>query len=137
MTEIIDNFSLLETWEDRYSYMIDLGRKLAPLTEEERSHDHKVAGCVSQVWLVVDTKKNSHDAPRLFFRGDSDSHLVRGLIAILIALYSGHTAEEIHGENAKTTFGKLHLDEHLTPQRSNGFFSMVERICHEASLLKK
>ena len=130
--EIIDNFALLDEWDDRYRYVIELGRTLAPLPEELRNEANKVQGCASQVWLGTKVQPNGAAGPTLSFVGDSDAHIVRGLIAILFALYSGKTAPEILKTDAVELFNKLGLREHLTPQRSNGFRSMVERIKSDA-----
>src|SRR5690242_2388754 len=130
--EIIDNFSVLEDWDDRYRYVIELGRTLEPLPEELRTETNKVQGCASQVWLATDVKPNGSGGPTLSFVGDSDAHIVRGLIAILFALYSGKHAPEILDTDAAALFERLGLREHLTPQRSNGFRSMVERIKSDA-----
>jgi cysteine desulfuration protein SufE len=129
--EILADFQLLDDWEDRYRYVIELGRKLEPLPDEERSPANKVQGCVSQVWLSTHVDK-SGGVPRLTFVGDSDAHIVRGLIAILFALYSGKTAEEIVRIDAAERLGLLHLKDHLTPQRSNGLMAMVKRIRGDA-----
>ena len=129
--EILDDFAFLDDWEDRYRYVIELGRKLEPLPDEARTPANKVQGCVSQVWLATHIDR-SGSAPRLVFAGDSDAHIVRGLIAILFALYSGKTAEEIAGIDAAKQLGRLHLNEHLTPQRSNGLMAMVKRIRADA-----
>jgi cysteine desulfuration protein SufE len=129
--EIVGDFDLLEDWEDRYRYVIELGRKLQPLPDNERNNTNKVRGCVSQVWLAT-TVNPHHRVPRLSFIGDSDAHIVRGLIAILFALYSGKTADAILDIDANAVLGRLHLREHLTPQRSNGLFAMVERIRESA-----
>src|ERR1700712_483038 len=126
--EIIDNFALLDQWDDRYRYVIELGRTLAPLSDAEHNETNKVRGCASQVWLVTEKKPDGAGGPVLSFIGDSDAHIVRGLIAILFALYSGKSAREIQSTDAVALFEKLGLREHLTPQRSNGFRSMVERI---------
>lgn len=128
--EILDDFELLDDWEDRYRYVIELGRKLAPLPEAERNPKTKVQGCASQVWLSTTVHRG--DDPRLTFVGDSDAHIVRGLIAILFAIYSGKTADEILTVDAVKTLGDLHLKEHLTPQRSNGLMAMVTRIRRDA-----
>jgi cysteine desulfuration protein SufE len=130
--EIIENFSLLDDWDDRYRYVIELGRGLAPLPESVRTDFNKVQGCASQVWLASDVKPNGAGGPTLHFVGDSDAHIVRGLIAILFALYDGKTAREILSSDAVAVFDRLGLREHLTPQRSNGFRSMVERIRSDA-----
>ena len=130
--EIIENFSLLDEWDDRYRYVIELGRTLAPLNERDRSEANKVQGCASQVWLATGVRSNGADGPVLHFTGDSDAHIVRGLIAILFALFSGRHAREILSTDAIAIFERLGLREHLTPQRSNGFRSMVERIRSDA-----
>ena len=130
--DIIENFALLDEWDDRYRYVIELGRTLAPLAEELRTEDNKVQGCASQVWLGTKVQPNGVTGPTLSFVGDSDAHIVRGLIAILFALYSGKHAPEILDTDAVALFERLGLREHLTPQRSNGFRSMVERIKSDA-----
>lgn len=128
--DILADFELLEDWEDRYRYVIELGRKLEPLPDEFRTPETKVQGCVSQVWLSTTIHPNG--VPRLTFVGDSDAHIVRGLIAILFAIYSGKTAKEILDIDAVSILGELHLNEHLTPQRSNGLMAMVTRIRSDA-----
>ena len=130
--EIVDNFSFLDDWDDRYRYVIELGRSLAPLPDEARNDTNKVQGCASQVWLDTKIEPNGKAGPVLTFRGDSDAHIVRGLIAILLALYSGRQARDILETDAIALFERLALREHLTPQRSNGFRSMVERIKADA-----
>jgi cysteine desulfuration protein SufE len=130
--DIIENFALLDEWDDRYRYVIELGRTLDPLPEELRSETNKVQGCASQVWLATEVKPDGAAAPTLSFVGDSDAHIVRGLIAILFALYSGKRAPAILDTDAVALFERLGLREHLTPQRSNGFRSMVERIRSDA-----
>jgi cysteine desulfuration protein SufE len=128
---LIEDFSFLDEWEDRYRYVIELGRELAPLSEAEHSPANKVQGCVSQVWLVTEVD-TADTGPRLVFRGDSDAHIVRGLIAILLRIYSGKTPEEILATEARPILEKLGLNEHLSPQRSNGLYSMVGRIQNDA-----
>jgi len=130
--EIIENFELLDQWDDRYRYVIELGRTLPPLPDEAHSVANKVRGCASQVWLVTHVKPDGAAGPSLAFEGDSDAHIVRGLIAILFALYSGKRAKEILDTDAEALFAKLGLRENLTPQRSNGLRAMVERIRAEA-----
>jgi cysteine desulfuration protein SufE len=130
--EIIANFALLEDWDDRYRYLIELGRLLAPLEEPDRKAANKVQGCASQVWLATRIRPDGTDGPVLFFSGDSDAHIVRGLIAILFAIYSGKKARDILSTDAVAVFEGIGLKEHLTPQRSNGFRSMVERIKSDA-----
>jgi cysteine desulfuration protein SufE len=132
LDEIIENFSLLEEWDDRYRYVIELGRGLSPLSAQERVEANKVQGCASQVWLATKIGSNGQGGPILTFVGDSDAHIVRGLIAILFAMYSGKHADEILSADAIALFDRLGLREHLTPQRSNGFRSMVERIRADA-----
>jgi cysteine desulfuration protein SufE len=130
--EIVENFTLLDEWDDRYRYVIELGRTLAPLAEAAHVEANKVRGCASQVWLVTHVKPNGAAGPVLSFEGDSDAHIVRGLIAILFALYSGKAAKEILDVDALALFDRIGLRENLTPQRSNGLRSMVERIRAEA-----
>ena len=131
--EIIANFELLDDWDDRYRYLIELGRALPPLPEAARNDANKVRGCASQVWLATSIKPNGASGPVLTFAGDSDAHIVRGLIAVLFALFSGKGAKDILATDAIALFEKLGLREHLTPQRSNGFRSMVDRIHRDAS----
>jgi len=130
--EIIENFELLDEWDDRYRYLIELGRALPELPEEARTEDNKVRGCASQVWVRTNVQPNGSDGPILNFIGDSDAHIVRGLIAVLFALYSGKPARHILSTDAQALFEKLGLREHLTPQRSNGFRAMVDRIQSDA-----
>jgi cysteine desulfuration protein SufE len=131
--DILEDFELLDDWEDRYRYVIELGRKLPPLAEDERTQENKVQGCASQVWLATHADGSPTDRPRLVFHGDSDAHIVRGLIAILFSLYSGKPADEILKIDPDEMLTKLHLTEHLTPQRSNGLSAMVRRIRADAS----
>ena len=128
--DIIEAFGLLDDWEDRYRYLIELGRDLPPFPEAARTPANKVEGCASQVWL--NTRIEGDGDPVLSFVGDSDAHLVKGLIAVLLALYSGRPASEIRKTDALATLDQLGLREHLTPQRSNGLCSMVGRIRAEA-----
>ena len=130
--EIVENFALLEEWDDRYRYVIELGRGLPPLRESAHNEANKVRGCASQVWLLTRVKPDGSGGPILTFDGDSDAHIVRGLIAILFALYSGKRAKEILEIDALKLFDGIGLRENLTPQRSNGLRSMVERIRAEA-----
>jgi cysteine desulfuration protein SufE len=131
LDEILDNFSLLEDWEDRYRYIIELGRTLTPLPEAAHTDANKVQGCASQVWLTTAIEPGN-GGPVLRFVGDSDAHIVRGLIAILLTVYSGKSARDILSTDALAIFDQLGLHEHLTPQRSNGLRSMVERIRADA-----
>ena len=123
---IRQDFVFLDDWEDRYRYIIDLGGELDPFPEASRDDAHKVPGCVSQVWLHVE--RGAGDDPRLTFLGDSDAHIVRGLVAIVLALYSGRRASEILAVDPEAALRELGLDEHLTPQRANGLRSMIRRI---------
>jgi cysteine desulfuration protein SufE len=133
LENILADFQLLDDWEDRYRYVIELGRALPLLPEAARTEANKVRGCASQVWLATEVNgATAGAAPRLSFKGDSDAHIVRGLIAILFAIYSGRCADEIVRIDVEVVFRRLELAEHLTPQRSNGFASMVERICTDA-----
>jgi cysteine desulfuration protein SufE len=129
--EINENFALLDEWDDRYRYLIELGRMLPPLPDAARIEANKVQGCASQVWLTTDIERGP-SGPVLSFVGDSDAHIVRGLIAILLAVYSHQPARNILATDALALFDKLGLREHLTPQRSNGLKSMVGRIRDDA-----
>jgi cysteine desulfuration protein SufE len=130
--EIRDNFELLDEWDDRYRYVIELGRTLTPLSEQDRTQDNKVQGCASQVWLSRSVQRNENGEPVLTFVGDSDAYIVRGLIAILLAIYSGQTAKTILDVDAIKMFDELGFREHLSPQRSNGLRSMVQRVRRDA-----
>ena len=130
--EIRENFALLDDWDDRYRYVIELGRMLAPMPAAEHSQQNKVQGCASQVWLSKRIDRKGGDEPVLNYLGDSDAHIVRGLIAILLTLYSGHTPQQILATDAIALFDEFGFREHLTPQRSNGLRSMVERIRSDA-----
>jgi cysteine desulfuration protein SufE len=132
INEIIENFELLDEWDDRYRYVIELGRTLPPLADSAHTEANKVRGCASQVWLVTRVRPDGAGGPVLTFEGDSDAHIVRGLIAILFALYSGKSAREILATDALKVFDRVRLRENLTPQRSNGLRSMVDRIRLEA-----
>ncbi len=131
LNDIIENFSILDDWDDRYRYLIELGRDLAPLDEAAHNDDNKVRGCVSQVW-VESTVTREGDVPHLYLRGDSDAHIVRGLVALVFALYSGQPCQMVVDTDAQQLFESLGLSAHLTPQRSNGVRAMVERIKHDA-----
>jgi cysteine desulfuration protein SufE len=129
--KILENFAFLDDWEDRYRYVIELGKELEPLPEGERTAANKVRGCASQVWLWtrVDDRQTP---PRLTFVGDSDAHIVRGLVAIAIALFNDKTPAEILKTDADAVFDKIGLKEHLTAQRSNGLKALVDRIKTDA-----
>ena len=132
LAELAGDFSLLDDWEDRYRHIIDLGRTLEPLSEAEHTDENKVRGCASQVWLVTEPAPGG----ALHFRGDSDAHIVRGLIAILLRLYSDRAPDAILNVDANAAYERLGLSGALSAQRSNGLFSMVERIRRDAQALK-
>ncbi|NOX82866.1 MAG: SufE family protein [Alphaproteobacteria bacterium] len=121
--DIRADFEFLDAWDERYKYLIDLGRDLAPYPETHRNDRHKVRGCASQVWLYV-----NDDGATLSFKGDSDAHIVKGLVALLITLYSGKSAADILAIDPAAALAPFDLKDHLTPQRSNGLHSMVNRI---------
>jgi cysteine desulfuration protein SufE len=130
--DIRENFELLEDWDERYRYVIELGRTLEPMSEAEHSAANKVQGCVSQVWLAKKIERNGDGEALLKYVGDSDAHIVRGLVAILLILYSGHTPQQILATDAIAIFDEFGFRQHLTPQRSNGLRAMVERIRTDA-----
>lgn len=128
--DIIENFEFLDDWEDRYKYLIELGNQLEPFPESER-HDHnKVQGCVSQVWVV--TRMGEGKNPTVNILGDSDAHIVRGLVAIALAIFSDKSASDILSIDETALFDRIGLSEHITPQRSNGLRSLVVRIKSDA-----
>ncbi len=130
INELIEDFAFLDDWEERYSHIIELGKTLTPLSDSERNENTKVKGCVSQVWLVSEISNET--PPRIFFKGDSDAHIVKGLVAIVLMIFSGLTADEIINTNAEDILEKLGLGEHLSPQRANGLKAMIKRIKNEA-----
>ena len=133
--EIVENFEMLDDWDDRYRYLIELGRALTPLPEAAHTEANRVRGCASQVWL--DTRREVVDGEaRLYFMGDSDAHIVRGLVALTLALFSDQTPRTILTRDAQALFDALGLGSHLTPQRSNGMRSMVDRIKSDARALQ-
>jgi cysteine desulfuration protein SufE len=132
---IRDDFAFLDEWEDRYRYVIDLGAALPPFPDESRIDVYKVPGCVSQVWLT--TEVGGGPDPVIEFQGDSDAHIVRGLVAIMLALFSGRPASQIIATDAEALLRELGLDEHLTPQRANGLRSMIKRIKRDAEAALK
>ncbi|KZM49218.1 SufE family protein [Labrenzia sp. OB1] len=132
ISEILETFELLDDWEDRYKYLIDIGRELPELSAEERTDTNKVRGCVSQVWLITTVSTGSDGVPVLTFRGDSDALIVQGLVAVVTALFNRKTAREILNTDVDAVFARLGLQDHLTPQRSNGLRSMVGRIRTDA-----
>ena len=131
LNTLADEFELLGDWEERYRYVIELGRELEPLSDSERSEANKVRGCASQVWLVTEP----HADGTVTFRGDSDAHIVRGLIAVLLRLLSGRKPAEILAFDTKAAFDRLGLSGHLSAQRSNGLASMAARIRRDAEAL--
>jgi cysteine desulfuration protein SufE len=131
LTELADEFDLLEDWEERYRYVIELGRDLSPLSDAERTETNKVRGCASQVWLVTEPQADG----TVVFRGDSDAHIVRGLIAVLLRLLSGRRPADLLAFDSKAAFDRLGLSGHLSAQRSNGLASMVARIRRDAEAL--
>jgi cysteine desulfuration protein SufE len=132
LDEIIENFNYLDEWEDRYRYLIELGRTLEPLGDAAHNDANKVLGCASQVWLETSVTTDDAGTPVLKLKGDSDAHIVRGLVALVLALYSDQTASHILATDAHGLFQSLGLSAHLTPQRTNGVRSMVERIKSDA-----
>ncbi len=126
LDDLIETFALLESWEDRYGVIIDLGRQLQPLPAEAHNEQNKVRGCMSQVWMTVAYTED--DPPRLIFQGDSDAHIVKGLIGVLLVIFSGKTAREILDVDVEATFSTLNLAQHVSVNRRNGLYSMVERI---------
>ena len=127
---IIDDFEFLDDWEDKYRYVIEIGRSLPDLPDSDKTAENKVNGCVSQVWLVSSVE--SGDDPVVRFQGDSDAHIVRGLVAIMIAAMSGRKASEISAFDAAELLKTLGLEDNLTPQRSNGLRAMVAQMKDEA-----
>ncbi len=130
INELIENFELLDDWEDKYRYIIDLGAGLPPLEDRFRTEEWKVRGCQSQVWLVPEKKDG-----RLFFKGDSDAAIVKGIISVVLTIFSGKTPEEILQVDVDSLFGRLGLQEHLSPSRRNGLGAMTEKIRYYASIL--
>ncbi|CCB66898.1 MULTISPECIES: SufE family protein [unclassified Hyphomicrobium] len=130
---IRSDLALLDDWEDRYRYLIELGRTLPSFPEDQRTEDNKVQGCASQVWLVTNLRRDTSGEPSVLeLQGDSDAHIVKGLVAVVFAIFEGKTPSDIIRIDAKSAFAELGLQQHLTPQRSNGFHSMVERILRDA-----
>jgi cysteine desulfuration protein SufE len=135
LSEITSDFAILDDWEDRYRYLIELGRALPPLPEALRTDANKVRGCASQVWLATSIA-NVDGERKLSILADSDAHIVRGLVAILLAIYNDRSVDEIAAIDPDAAFAKLGLKEHLTPQRSNGLASMVARVRADAEALR-
>lgn len=126
LDELAETFAFFDDWEERYRYIIDLGKELPPLDAADKAPENKVEGCVSQVWLLADEDPQHPGALR--FRGDSDAHIVKGLVAVLLQLFNGRTPAEILAFDARGALDRLDLAGHLSPSRSNGLFSMVKRI---------
>jgi cysteine desulfuration protein SufE len=130
LDDLKENFSLFDDWEERYRYLIDLGKSLPPMDDHLKTDENKVHGCVSQVWMVTGFRDG-----RLEFTADSDAHIVRGLVAVLKAAYEGKTPEEIKSIDIEQAFQELGLEQHLSPNRRSGFFSMVETLRSVAGCL--
>ncbi len=130
--QLLDDFEFLDDWEERYKYVIELGRALEPLDDAERTAETKVQGCASQVWLVSNIEEGG-SGPVLSFRGDSDALIVKGLIAVLHILLSGRSVRDILETDVQAELGKLGLHEALTPQRSNGLAAMITRLKSDAA----
>jgi len=124
LEELTENFSLFDDWEERYKYLIDLGKNLEPMDESLKTEATLVKGCTSQVWMMCKTDNDG----RYHFIADSDAHIVRGLIAVILGAYQGKTAQDIQLMDIEKSFADIGLDQHLSPNRRNGFFAMVERI---------
>lgn len=124
LQELTENFSLFDDWEERYKYLIDLGKTLEPMPESLKTEETLVKGCTSRVWMICETNNDG----QYHFIADSDAHIVKGLIAVLLSAYQGKTASAIQSVDIEGTFREIGLDQHLSPNRRNGFFAMVERI---------
>ncbi|MBU6475273.1 MAG: SufE family protein [Alphaproteobacteria bacterium] len=122
--EIVDNFGLFDDWEDKYTYLIDLGRALPPMDAGLKTEETRVKGCISKIWMVLGWDENG----RLSLTADSDAQIAKGLVAVLYAAFQGRTPEEAAAVDIDAIFGRMGLDRYLTPNRRNGFYSMVERI---------
>jgi len=133
--EIIENFEFLDDWDDRYKYLIELGNLLDPMEATEQIPQNKVQGCVSQVWLTSEKLSDDSD-PVMTFNGASDAHIVGGLVAIALAIFNNKKASQILATDEKAIFNRINLSEHITPQRSNGLKSLVQRIKQHAQLAK-
>lgn len=132
LEELSENFDLLDDWEDKYRYIIDLGSKIPMFDEKLRTEEWKVQGCTSQVWLVPNFKED-----KIFFQGDSDAAIVKGLLSIVLMIFSGKTPKEIEEIHVEEIFSSLGLGENLSPSRRNGLFSMIEKIKFYAKSLKE
>ena len=127
LDELMENFEILDDWEDRFRYLIDLGKNLSGLPEEQKTDENKVRGCTSQVWIVHRVDHETEN-PEVIIEADSDAFIVRGLVAVLLSAYSHHTPTEILALDIKVLFQRMGLERNLSFSRRNGFFSMVERI---------
>ncbi len=134
--DIVQNFIFLDDWEDKYRYLLDLGDSLKHMNEKDKNEQNKVDGCTSQVWLKTNIVSDTDGTKKFFFEADSDAHIVRGLIVILLAVYNGKTANQILKIDIENIFSRLGLQENLTPTRRNGFFSMVQRILNSVATQK-
>lgn len=130
--DILADFDVIDDWEERYRYVIELGKALPPLDEADRTDANKVRGCASQVWLATRVESDPAGVPRLIFTGDSDAHIVKGLVAVMLAIYSGRTPDEILALDPEPIFTAISLRDHITPQRANGVNAMIERIRADA-----
>lgn len=130
--DILADFDVIDDWEERYRYVIELGKGLEPLDEADRTDANKVRGCASQVWLATRVEADGADGPRLIFTGDSDAHIVKGLVAVMLAIFSGRTAKDILGLDPEPIFTAISLRDHITPQRANGVNAMIDRIRSDA-----
>jgi cysteine desulfuration protein SufE len=126
LEQIIDNFELFDDWEDKYTYLMDLGKKLPPLEAADRTDENKVHGCQAEVW--VKTRFDEEHPPRMYLSGDSNSAIVKGLVALVVLIFSGKTSDRIVGTDEKEIFARLGLDQYLSPTRKVGLASMVEKI---------
>lgn len=131
LDELSETFELLDDWEERYAFIIDLGRKLEPMPDSDKTEANKVPGCMSQVWMTA--RQTDDGSARMHFQADSDAHIVKGLIAILLIFFDDRTPEEILTADAQAEMKRLGLDQHISPNRRNGFLSMIERIRGEAA----
>lgn len=133
--ELVENFALFDDWEERYKYLIDLGREMPALAESEKTEANRVYGCTSRVWLVIEPVRDDSNRLVMTFRGESDAHIVNGLIAVLRIIYSGRPVDAAASLDVAEIFSKLGLESHLSPNRRSGFFAMVDRIKNTAAAL--
>jgi cysteine desulfuration protein SufE len=128
LAELQENFDFMDNWEDKYRYLLELGEKLPEFPEQDKTEKNKVQGCISQVWITLKTERDENGINRLYFLADSDAHIVKGLIAVLMVIYNGKTPEDVLLIDIREIFAKLGMNENISPSRRNGFFSMVQRI---------